>query len=82
MTNKEIAQKVTNIVFEQKDNSPDCEAFALQLFIEALNCPSKYSHQSIGYRKEDMEQAILDLLKDVRFNGIHYMDLSESFHTK
>lgn len=44
MTNKEIAQKVTNIIFTQKDGSPDCDAFALQLFIEILNNPSKYSN--------------------------------------
>lgn len=79
MTNKEIANKVANIVFTQEDGSPECDAFALQLFIEALNCPSRYSVERSGvYNKQNMEQAILDILKDIRINGKHYMDLSES----
>jgi hypothetical protein len=78
MTNKEIAKKVTNIVFEQKDGTPDCDAFALQLLIECLNSPMKYSKERVGYVREDMEAAILGLLKDKRINFVHYMDLSES----
>lgn len=77
MTNKEIAKKVTNIIFTQEDGSPNSDAFALRLMIEALNSPSKYSKERVGYYQENMEQAIIDILNDVRFNGVHFMDLSE-----
>jgi hypothetical protein len=78
MTNKEIANKVVNMVFGQKDGTPDCDAFALKLFIEALNSPSRYSNERSGaYCKENMEQAIMDILKPIRINGKHYMDFSE-----
>ena len=78
MTNKEIASKVANIVFSQKDGSPDCDAFALQLLIESLCCPSHYSDERSGaYRKEHMEEAIMNILNPVRINGKHFMDLSE-----
>jgi hypothetical protein len=80
MTNKEIAQRVTNIVFTQKDGTPDCDAFALQLLIEALNTPSKYNKEGVGYHRNHMEEAISDILKDKRLNGVHFMDLSEPMH--
>ena len=76
MTNKEIAEKVAGIAFDTTDNSPDRPSFALQLLIETLNNPMKYS-KGTGYLREDMEKAILDLLNDKRFNGVHFMDLSE-----
>ena len=76
MTNKEIAKKVASIVFDTTDNSPNRPSFALQVLIETLNSPSKYS-SGVGYHQGDMEKAILDLLNDKRFNEVHFMDLSE-----
>jgi len=82
MTNKEIAAGVANIVFTQKDGGPSCDAFALQLLLETLNDPTKYTNESVGYLKKDLEKAIMDLLSPLRINGMHYMDLSERMGEK
>lgn len=77
MTNREIAENITNIVFNNKDSRVlNDEAIAVKTIIEFLNTPTKYS-SGYGYGREDMEKAIMDLLKDKRLNFVHYMDLSE-----
>lgn len=77
MTNKEIAKNITDIVFDESKSVLDDKAIAVKTMIEFFNIPSKYS-SGVGYTRENMESAILDLLKDKRLNFVHYMDLSES----
>lgn len=79
MTNKEIAKYITDIVFDDNDNKAvlNNRQIAVKTLIEFLNSPSKYS-KGVGYYREDMETAVLGLLKDKRLNFVHYMDLSES----
>jgi hypothetical protein len=76
MTNKEIAKNITDIVFDNSKNVLDDKAIAVKTLIEFLNSPSKYA-SGAGYHREDMESAIMDLLKDIRLNYVHYMGLSE-----
>jgi hypothetical protein len=79
MTNIEIAKHITDIVFDDSNKNPELDdrQVAVKTLIEFLNSPSKYS-TGVGYYREDMEAAVIGLLKDKRLNFVHYMDLSES----
>jgi len=77
MTNKQIANKVAKIVFDKEGNSPDCNFFGLQLFLETFLPVLKYSNDGNTYNQKNLEKVIVEFLNEYRINGKHFLDLSE-----